>query len=115
MPCSLTDEPDTNDTITLLVTAFGLQGNAIDVEPLLQYDKGVHNLTRANYGNDYTTRVNVTGQASHVPLRCWDPHILTQAPAFYVPSRPCIWCAGCWGPPVLQGWCQHNHPGTGLF
>ncbi|CAK0735256.1 hypothetical protein CVIRNUC_000551 [Coccomyxa viridis] len=57
----LTDEPDANDTITLLVTAFGLQGNAINVEPLLQYDKGVHNLTRANYGQDYTTRINVTG------------------------------------------------------
>ena len=85
--CSLTDEPDANDTITLFVTAFGLQGNAINVEPLLQYDKGAHNLTRANYGQDYTTRINVTGQAPHVPLRCWDRHISTQASALHAHSR----------------------------
>lgn len=58
---SLTDEPGTNDTITLFVTAFGLEGNTVNVEPLLQYDKGVHNLTRANYGHQYQTRINVTG------------------------------------------------------
>ena len=79
--CSLTDEPDANDTITLFVTAFGLQGNAINVEPLLQYDKGVHNLTRANYGRDYTTRINVTGQASPVPLRRQDWRLSTWASA----------------------------------
>lgn len=59
--CSLTDQPEANDTITLFVTAFGLEGNTIDVEPLLQYDKGVHNLTHANYGHQYQTRINVTG------------------------------------------------------
>ena len=90
MLCSLTDEPDANDTITLFVTAFGLQGNAINVEPLLQYDKGMHNLTRANYGKDYTTRVNVTGQAPHVPLRCLVPHISTQAPALRAHLRPSV-------------------------
>ena len=58
---SLTDEPGDNDTITLFVTAFGLEGNTINVEPLLQYDQGVHNLTRANYGRQYQTRINVTG------------------------------------------------------
>ena len=65
---SLTDEPGANDTITLFVTAFGLEGNTIDVEPLLQYDKGVHNLTRANYGHQYQTRINVTGAILRLPL-----------------------------------------------
>ncbi len=70
---SLTDEPDTNDTITLFVTAFGLEGNTIDVEPLLQYDKGVHNLTRANYGHQYQTRINVTGTLLRLPLQLCGP------------------------------------------
>ena len=67
--CSLTDEPEANDTITLFVTAFGLEGNSIDVEPLLQYDKGVHNLTQANYGHQYQTRINVTGSISLSPFQ----------------------------------------------
>ena len=65
---SLTDEPGANDTITLFVTAFGLEGNTIDVEPLLQYDKGVHNLTHANYGHQYHTRINVTGAPAAAAL-----------------------------------------------
>jgi len=68
---SLTDEPEANDTITLFVTAFGLEGNSIDVEPLLQYDKGVHNLTQANYGHQYQTRINVTGS---IPLSPFQSH-----------------------------------------
>ncbi len=71
--CSLTDEPDANDTITLFVTAFGLEGNTINVEPLLQYDKGVHNLTRANYGHQYQTRINVTGTLVHSTLQLCNP------------------------------------------
>ena len=70
---SLTDEPDANDTITLFVTAFGLEGNTVNVEPLLQYDKGVHNLTRENYGHQYQTRINVTGNLLQQTLRLCGP------------------------------------------
>jgi hypothetical protein len=71
---------------------LGLQGNGIDVAPLVQYEAGVRTFTRADYGRQFTASVNLTS-APHPPSRMRAHHLPTQpaasvqSPAATLPPR----------------------------
>lgn len=69
--CSLTDPPAANETITTVVSLVNLAGNSIDVEPNIEYDKGVHTFTLQDYGQQKDTIIRTHGMGLLLSRQHW--------------------------------------------
>ena len=61
----MTDPPAANETITMIVSLVSLDGNAIDVEPYIEYNKGVHHFTLEDFGRQNDTVIRTHGAGNH--------------------------------------------------
>ena len=49
----------------MIVSLVSLDGNAIDVEPYIEYNKGVHHFTLEDFGRQNDTVIRTHGAGNH--------------------------------------------------